>query len=81
MEKGVFNKKFGSFLKQKRLEKGWSQADLAAKIGHNFQNVSRLERGEISPTFYWCSEILAPALEITLGELTEQFTLFCETEK
>lgn len=76
MEKQDFNILFGRFIKTKRLEKGWSQSELASKIGHNSQNVSRMERGEISPTFYWCREILTPAFEMDFVELVKEFESF-----
>jgi len=57
MEKRIFNKKLGQYVKKKREQKKWSQAELASKLGNNFQNVSRIERGEISPTLYWCSKL------------------------
>jgi len=46
------------YVNSKRLEFKWSQADLATKIGNNYQNISRLERGEISPTLFWCYKLL-----------------------
>jgi ribosome-binding protein aMBF1 (putative translation factor) len=67
-----FDKQFGQFVKKKRLELNWSQADLAAKVGNNYQNISRLERGEISPTLYWCYK-LAEAYEINLADLIKEF--------
>ncbi|MDP1801749.1 MAG: helix-turn-helix transcriptional regulator [Bacteroidota bacterium] len=66
-----FDKQFGQFIKKKRLDFDWSQADLAAKIGNNYQNISRLERGEISPTLFWCYK-LADAFEIDLTELIKE---------
>lgn len=49
-----FKVKLGDYVRSKRVERGWSQSDLAAKMGNNFQNISRLERGETSPTLEWC---------------------------
>ena len=72
MNKTEFNIKFGAFVKTKREELGLSQSQLAARIGNNYQNISRLERGEVSPTLYWCS-LLAEAVEINLGLLVNQF--------
>jgi len=60
------------YVKSKRLEFKWSQADLATKIGNNYQNISRLERGEISPTLFWCYK-LADAFEINLADLIKEF--------
>lgn len=57
MEKAEFNTKFGQFVKDKRNERNWSQAELASRMNNNAQNISRLERGEISPTFYWVYEL------------------------
>jgi ribosome-binding protein aMBF1 (putative translation factor) len=75
MQKSKLNKRFdnsfGRFVKKKRLEKGWSQAELASRIENNFQNISRLERGEITPTLFWCYK-LANAFETDLPELLEE---------
>ncbi len=67
-----FDKKFGLFVKKKRIELNWSQADLAAKVGNNYQNISRLERGEISPTLFWCYK-LADAFEMDFSEVILEF--------
>lgn len=67
-----FDKKFGSFVKKKRIEFDWSQADLASKVGNNYQNISRLERGEISPTLFWCYK-LADAFEMDLADVIKEF--------
>ncbi|MCC5919003.1 MAG: helix-turn-helix transcriptional regulator [Cryomorphaceae bacterium] len=80
MEKHAFNLVFGNFIRHFRKQKGWSQVDLASKVGHNFQNVSRLERGEISPTLYWCSEVLAPALGLTFAEFILKLEEFRTTK-
>lgn len=63
-----FDRQFGLYVKKKRLEMGWSQPDLAEKLDVNFQNISRLERGEITPTIFWCYK-LAAAFDIGLSEL------------
>ena len=67
MEKSKFNKKIGQYLREKRLEKKWTQAELGSKVGIDFQNISRIERGTISPTLYWFNNI-AEALEINFGD-------------
>lgn len=71
-DKKEFNTRFGQFVKSLRIQKNWNQNDLADRMENNFQNISRLERGEITPTLFWC-EKLAKAFEITLGELINQF--------
>lgn len=68
----LFNKQFGQFVKKRRIELEWSQADLASKVGNNYQNISRLERGEISPTLFWCYK-LADAFEMELSDLIKEF--------
>jgi len=72
VDKTEFNIKFGTFVKAKREEIGFSQSQLAARMGNNFQNISRLERGEVSPTLYWCS-LLSAALEVELDDLISDF--------
>ena len=67
-----FDKQFGQYLKKKRLELKWSQAELASKVGNNYQNISRLERGEISPTLFWCYK-LSLAFDIELADLIKEF--------
>lgn len=66
-----FDKLFGAYVKRKRTEQGWSQADLAEKVGNNFQNISRLERGEITPTLFWCYK-LADAFSLSLPDLIKE---------
>jgi ribosome-binding protein aMBF1 (putative translation factor) len=68
----IFDKKFGDYIKKNRVAKGWSQSELASRVDNNFQNISRLERGEITPTLFWCYK-LADALEIELHELLKEF--------
>jgi len=54
-----FDKQFGVYIKKLRFQRGWTQEQLADRIGNNFQNVSGMERGEISPTLFWCTKIAA----------------------
>ena len=72
MDKIEFNKKFGEFLKQKRLEKKWSQTDLASMMGNNYQNISRIERGELTPTIYWIKK-LSQVFELSISDLFNEF--------
>lgn len=53
MNKSHFNECLGTFVREKRKQLKMSQSELAAKLENNFQNVSRLERGEVSPTLFW----------------------------
>ncbi len=72
MDKTKFNKKFGKFVAFKRTQLGITQSELAARMDNNPQNISRLERGEISPTLYWVYN-LSNALGIKLHELIKEF--------
>lgn len=75
MDKSEFNQRFGAFLRHKRTVKGWSQSRLASEIGNNSQNISRIERGELSPTLFWISK-LANALGDELSVLIKDFDEF-----
>lgn len=72
MDKERFNIKFGEFVRSKREALGMTQEDVSAKMNIDYQSVSRLERGKISPTLYWCYG-LAEALDIPLPKLLEEF--------
>jgi ribosome-binding protein aMBF1 (putative translation factor) len=78
MEKSVFNNQFGAFVRHKRTEMKWSQSKLASELGNNAQNISRIERGELSPTFFWVSR-LAKVFGIELSIFVDQFSEFAKT--
>lgn len=67
-----FSEHFGRFVRNKRLQKKWSQSELASRLGNNYQNISRLERGEIAPTLFWCFR-LAEAFEQKLTNFLKDF--------
>lgn len=79
MEKDKFNKRFGKFVADVRIRKGLTQSELAALIGNNPQNISRLERGEVSPTLYWIT-LLAEAFEFSFSELIKEFENSTQTK-
>lgn len=72
VDKSKFNKKFGLFVAKKRINLGLTQSDLASMLGNNAQNISRLERGEVSPTLFWLKN-LSEAFDISLTQLVEEF--------
>lgn len=78
MEKIEFDKKLGLYIRQLRKEKTWNQRDLATKMGNPYQNISRLERGEISPTLYWIGR-LSEVFEMSLSEFVEGFEQFTQS--
>ena len=55
---------FGKHLKQERLRRGWSQADVASRINTDTNNISRWERGTHTPGFY-ARQRLLEVFEIT----------------
>ncbi len=73
MEKEEFNKRFGRFVAQKRREYNLSQADLAERMNNNFQNISRIERGEFNPTHYWVYR-LSQAFDEDYGDFINEFS-------
>ena len=79
MEKQRYNILFGEFVKFKRAQKNMSQSDLADLMGNNFQNISRLERGLITPTLFWVQN-LSEAFELKLSDLIIEFELFVKMQ-
>lgn len=53
---------FGQKLRERREAKGWTQAELAERAEMNYQDISRLERGERAPSWETLLR-LADALE------------------
>jgi transcriptional regulator with XRE-family HTH domain len=72
MEKAAFNKVFGEFVREKRIELKFSQAQLGDKMSLDYQYISRVERGLISPTLYWISG-LAEAMDLPLETFIKEF--------
>ncbi len=55
-----------------RMERGWTQAELAKRVGTKQANISRLENGLANPTFKFLqklSEVFGVELTISLGPL------------
>ena len=55
-----------------RMERGWTQAELAKRVGTKQANISRLENGLANPTFKFLqklSEVFGVELAISLGPL------------
>ena len=48
-------------------------------MGNNFQNISRLERGLITPTLFWVQN-LADAFEFKLSDLIIEFEMFVKMQ-
>jgi len=75
-----FKTEFGEHVRKKRLAKGWSQEKLADLMGNNAQNISRLERGRINPSLFWCLH-LAKAFDIKFCEFVADFEVKGKKER
>jgi transcriptional regulator with XRE-family HTH domain len=67
MDKLVFNKRLGEYVRLKRIHLKLSQPQLADRIGLDYQYISRVERGLISPTLHWLCN-LSEAFEMSPEE-------------
>jgi transcriptional regulator with XRE-family HTH domain len=63
MDKLEFNRLLGDYVRSKRALLKLSQPQLADRVGLDYQYISRVERGLISPTLYWITT-LASAFEM-----------------
>jgi transcriptional regulator with XRE-family HTH domain len=70
LEKSEILKKVGKRIKEVRLQKGISQADLVGRMEGNIDatNISRIEAGRTNPTVFTLFRI-AEALGVPLNEL------------
>ncbi len=72
MDKSEFNKRLGLLIRKKRIEKGLTQLELADAMNLDYQYISRVERGLISPTLFWMTK-LSSALNIPFSDLINEF--------
>lgn len=63
MQKQRYLKKIGAKIVELRLQKGWSQRDLAFACGKEPQSIERVENGKTNPSIYYLKE-LADALNV-----------------
>jgi putative transcriptional regulator len=68
MIKDKLLKELGNRVSELRKEKGFTQADLAARVKKDQQSIQRLEKGKVNPSYYYLHEI-AEGLEISIYEL------------
>lgn len=57
-------------IKHLRTEKGWSQAELANRMGKDKQSIQRLEQGKVNPGFLFLRDV-ASVLNISLSQLMD----------
>jgi transcriptional regulator with XRE-family HTH domain len=72
MDKSEFNKRLGLLIRKKRIEKGLTQLELADLMNLDYQYISRIERGLISPTLFWFTK-LSEALHIHSSDFMHEF--------
>ena len=72
MEKSEILKKVGKRIKEVRLQKGISQADLVGRMQGEIDptNISRIEAGRTNPTVFTLFRI-AEAMEVPIVELVD----------
>jgi len=68
VNKGELNRRVGQRIITLRVQKNWSQSDLARACNKDRQAIEKLENGKVNPTLYSLFEI-SRALEISLEEL------------
>lgn len=57
----------GSRVRAIRIAKGYSQVELANKIGKDHPSINKLENGKVNPSYYFLVEI-AQGLEVNLKD-------------
>ncbi len=70
MEKSVELKALGKKVRKKRLKSGLTQTELAYRVDKDRPSISRLEAGNVNPTYIYLLEI-AEGLEISISDLLE----------
>jgi putative transcriptional regulator len=63
-------KQLGQRIKELRLAKNMTQAELAGAVNKEQQSIQRLEAGKVNPSFIYLSEI-AEGLDVSVAELTD----------
>jgi len=67
----VFLREFGRKVREKRVAKGWSQEELAARCGLDRTYIGALERGERNISLLSLKKI-SGALEVSLSSIVPQ---------
>ena len=67
MQKQHFLNKLGKRIVELRLEKGWSQSDLACECGKEHKSIERVENGKSNPNAFYLKE-LANALGVDISD-------------
>ena len=67
-QKDILQKLFGNHVKEIRLQKGLTQAEVSSRMNKDQQSLQRVESGNVSPSLYYIFE-LAEALTVDPKEL------------
>lgn len=70
MDKDELKKRIGQRIVELRMQKGWSQSDLARACNKDRQAVEKLENGKVNPTLYSLLEI-SGAMGVSLKKLID----------
>lgn len=70
MSKDELKKKIGQRIIELRMQKGWSQSELARACYKDRQAIEKLENGKVNPTLYSLYEI-SKALDTSLKKLVD----------
>lgn len=80
MDKLEFNRLLGEYVRKKRTLLKLSQPQLADRLGLDYQYISRVERGLISPTLYWITT-LASAFKMQPEEFVKEMLEYIHSGK
>lgn len=80
MDKLEFNRLLGEYIRSKRTLLKLSQPQLADRVGLDYQYISRVERGLISPTLYWITT-LASAFEMQPQDFVKEMLEHIQSNK
>jgi len=72
LEKELWLKAFGNYLKKVRKGKGISAAELGRRIAMDPPNITRLEKGQVNPSLYLLKKI-CDSLNLSLHEFFDDF--------
>lgn len=71
-EKEAYLVSFGEHLRQLRIKKGLTGAELSRRLFIDKPNLTRLEKGRVNPSLYFLKQI-ADELDVTLDKLFKGF--------
>jgi len=70
MDKNQVLLRLGERVKEIKIQKGWTQTELANKIGKDHPSINKLENGRVNPNYYFLYEV-ANGLGVDVKEFFE----------